>query len=585
MADSGVPSMWYSILNTTSNGAFYWYAGTTQIMALVNLAAGTRRLDLTAGTVTNPAISAGLNSSDTNTGIYFPAADTIGFVEGGAEVMRINSSGNVGIGTTAQTALLQLNSAGSTTTGAAQLYISGSTLNRIDFATAGVAAPATTTRSAGTKITLYPSVDASNVDYGLGVLAGALWYSVPTATSSHWHAFYGGTTERMRIMGDGQIRLGTGSVSLPVISAGLNSSDTNTGVYFPDADTIGFVEGGVEAMRINSSGNVGIGTTAQTARLQVHTTGSTVLGQSQLYLSGSTLVRIDLAGNGTDTPKFSATTDQQRSVGEKINLYPKIALFSGGCKEYLINITTNQGVWTAYQAIDCGSTTPTLSGPTLFSICGLEAIEQDGGNNYLPPFTGLPAGITVTESSSGNCQTVDYSIGVFDTTTNYPSQLWYTVPASNVNYAHSFYGGVTELLRIRGNGQTSFQGGSVSLPVISAGLNSGDTNTGIYFPAADSIGFATSGTSRGIINNDGYGIQTSPSNWIHLSSDPANSKHIRIDAQQNVQSPLTEGYSPDTAIKGFNGADPRMYLSEPYQWIEIQIYNDEIVLIPCYLPE
>jgi len=258
MADGGVPSMWYSIIGSTSNGAYYWYAGTTQIMALVNLAAGTRRLDLTAGTVTNPAISAGLNSSDTNTGIYFPAADTIGFVRGGVEAIRINSSGNVGIGTTTQTALLQLNSAGSATTGAAQLYISGSTLNRIDFATAGVAAPATTTRSAGTKITLYPSVDASNVDYGFGILSGALWYSVPTATSSHWHAFYGGTTERMRIMGDGQIRLGAGTVSLPVISAGLNSTDTNTGIYFPAADTIGFVEGGVEAMRIDSNGRINL---------------------------------------------------------------------------------------------------------------------------------------------------------------------------------------------------------------------------------------------------------------------------------------------------------------------------------------
>jgi hypothetical protein len=36
--------------------------------------------------------------------------------------------------------------------------------------------------------------------------------------------------------------------------------DTNTGIYSPAADTLAFVEGGVEAMRINSSANVGIGT-------------------------------------------------------------------------------------------------------------------------------------------------------------------------------------------------------------------------------------------------------------------------------------------------------------------------------------
>jgi hypothetical protein len=49
----------------------------------------------TAGTATAPSITA---TGDTNTGIYFPAADTIGFTEGGVEAMRIDSSGRVGIG-------------------------------------------------------------------------------------------------------------------------------------------------------------------------------------------------------------------------------------------------------------------------------------------------------------------------------------------------------------------------------------------------------------------------------------------------------------------------------------------------------
>jgi hypothetical protein len=45
-----------------------------------------------AGTVSAPAIT---TSGDTNTGIFFPAADTIAFAEGGAEVMRLNSSANL----------------------------------------------------------------------------------------------------------------------------------------------------------------------------------------------------------------------------------------------------------------------------------------------------------------------------------------------------------------------------------------------------------------------------------------------------------------------------------------------------------
>jgi hypothetical protein len=50
-----------------------------------------------AGTAALPSITA---TGDTNTGLYFPAADTIGFSEGGAEVARFDSSGNFGLGVT-----------------------------------------------------------------------------------------------------------------------------------------------------------------------------------------------------------------------------------------------------------------------------------------------------------------------------------------------------------------------------------------------------------------------------------------------------------------------------------------------------
>lgn len=48
-----------------------------------------------------------------------------------------------------------------------------------------------------------------------------------------------------------------GSASTP----SLAGADTNTGMFFPAADTIAFSEGGTEAMRIDSSGNVGVGVT------------------------------------------------------------------------------------------------------------------------------------------------------------------------------------------------------------------------------------------------------------------------------------------------------------------------------------
>jgi hypothetical protein len=49
-----------------------------------------------------------------------------------------------------------------------------------------------------------------------------------------------------------------GSVSAPSITT---TGDTNTGIFFPAADTIAFAEGGVEAMRIDSSARIGFGVT------------------------------------------------------------------------------------------------------------------------------------------------------------------------------------------------------------------------------------------------------------------------------------------------------------------------------------
>jgi len=61
------------------------------------------------------------------------------------------------------------------------------------------------------------------------------------------------------------------------------TGDTNTGIFFPAADTIAFTEGGVESMRIDSSGNVGIGTASPAAKLDV-------TGEIKIYPSSSSAI-------------------------------------------------------------------------------------------------------------------------------------------------------------------------------------------------------------------------------------------------------------------------------------------------------
>ena len=65
-----------------------------------------QRAAFVAGTAALPAIT---TTGDTNTGMFFPAADTIAFAEGGTEAMRLDSSGNVGIGTSGPPTKLSLN--------------------------------------------------------------------------------------------------------------------------------------------------------------------------------------------------------------------------------------------------------------------------------------------------------------------------------------------------------------------------------------------------------------------------------------------------------------------------------------------
>jgi hypothetical protein len=57
---------------------------------------GTDGLSDVDGSAATPAI----RGTDANTGIFFPAADTIAFAEGGTEVMRITSAGGISFGAT-----------------------------------------------------------------------------------------------------------------------------------------------------------------------------------------------------------------------------------------------------------------------------------------------------------------------------------------------------------------------------------------------------------------------------------------------------------------------------------------------------
>jgi hypothetical protein len=127
-----------------------------------------------------------------------------------------------------------------------------------------------------------------------------------------------GGTERMRINASGQAAFAAGTAALPAITANGN---TTTGIFFPAADTIAFAEGGAETMRINSSGQVGIGTTSPTAPLDVKVgTGNFTVGlqgTANTQLTATGVLRFDSTAG---TTVFTQNTTESMRLDSSGNL-------------------------------------------------------------------------------------------------------------------------------------------------------------------------------------------------------------------------------------------------------------------------
>jgi hypothetical protein len=178
------------------------------------------KLALTAGSAGTPTISP---AADTNTGIFFPAADTIGFAEGGTEVMRITSDGRLGIGlsTTAEitTKLTVSNPTGlptSTAANAAAIFKGDSGLGNggaIGF-------------DYDSDSTHYPAGIGYNITSNSNYTNGALVFSTRSATTDTV------ASERMRINSSGNVLIG----------------NTITNPQGADVNGIAFLSGGISAI-------------------------------------------------------------------------------------------------------------------------------------------------------------------------------------------------------------------------------------------------------------------------------------------------------------------------------------------------
>jgi hypothetical protein len=179
----------------------------------INGTTGIAGVDGSAGT---PA----LQGNDTNTGIFFPAADTIAFAEGGVEVARFDSSGNLGIGTSSPSYKLDVNG---------QYAIVG----------ASGAEGAYLTRNAS------------------GVLQWKIGHS---GSALHFLDFVAGA-ERMRIDASGNLLVGTTSV----LAKQTIAHDGNTAFGLACANTAAGTAGQIAIRFMRNGADVGSITTTNTA--------------------------------------------------------------------------------------------------------------------------------------------------------------------------------------------------------------------------------------------------------------------------------------------------------------------------------
>ena len=128
------------------------------------------------------------------------------------------------------------------------------------------------------------------------------------------------------------ITTGTGTAAAPAVAP---TGDTNTGIFFPAADTIAFSEGGAEAMRIDSSGNVGVGTATPASRLSITTSSATMLSCDSTSTDGGyiTISRSGVAKGyvGIASPLIASSSSNDLGIRSDANL----VFSSGGNTERL----------------------------------------------------------------------------------------------------------------------------------------------------------------------------------------------------------------------------------------------------------
>jgi hypothetical protein len=264
------------------------------------------------------------------------------------------------------------------------------------------------------------------------------------------------------------------------------AGDTDTGIWFPAANTIGFATGGTNKMRLDASGNLGLGVTPPAWE-----SGT----QSLNIGSGTTLWN---PGSGTTS---RLVTNAFRPTGGSYTLRN-----NGAASMY--EQSGNVHAWYNVASGSANDTFTWTQAMTLDASGGLQVLNAIGVGNTAPTTSGAGITFPATQSASSNANTLDdYEEGTFTPTlssgfsvapTSYSQQTGTYVKIGRVVYF---------LISINPNGATAnattyslgglpFTVGAVGFASVTYQI-SANTNTG------DSYHVPALGTDVLVYKNDG----------------------------------------------------------------------------------
>ena len=311
---------------SSASGEVVWEQGigsTAQYRLLVNGATGIQYGTISNNTKGQLAVRNNHSNSypaysfltDANTGIGNAAgtADTLNFITGGSEAIRITSAGNVGIGTTAPGTKLHVSSGdilANQSVAKISLGPQGST-GDVHFGSSGIGAPTvggqdygfyaahnayrdstgawkhSRTAAIGAARLLGSGGPASgfSFDYSANVgTADITWTNIMRILLPSGNVGIGTSSpsQKLQVVGNiyttGSIRIEDAGDQLEFVNANVAIQRTSNllelggydGIVFKSSNTV--LDSQTERMRITSAGNVGIGTTSPSEKLDVNGT-------------------------------------------------------------------------------------------------------------------------------------------------------------------------------------------------------------------------------------------------------------------------------------------------------------------------